>query len=356
MSNDSTNQLFKYITQDKNKALLFLIFSSIFYNSLLFAQQPTAIIEPNMKSIEKRQLEHQQAASFTHLNWVEVNAEKISLNLKPIINYSGIPIEEREEDADYFNHGKLPKIVDNIIQSAFITSRRFTLTENKADYQIELMLDNYQLPFSYSADDSWTSSVNQQVKRWMKTPAAASVKLSIKLTSGNKTITPWIDSVEMKISVCDLNQITQPQTWANNEDKISRAYLTTTPGQSFLAATNFLVLKAIQRLNQQPLLGNVTRKLGNEIYIASQSAKFTQVKVLNLFYKNDKNEKPNISAGQIKIIKTMQNSAMAYPVNLRGDHIKVGDWVEISHNVNFDKPQSNYIPVNQCAQVTVATN
>ena len=52
----------------------------------------------------------------------------------------------------------------------------------------------------------------------------------------------------------------------NNRNEMTRIYLSTTPGQSFLAATNFLILKAIQRIHQQAPLAIVESRFGSEIF------------------------------------------------------------------------------------------
>jgi len=305
----------------------------------------------------QRYFEYQQASTYTHLNWAETVSEKISLSLKPIINYSGIPIENREEKAEYFNYGKLPQIMNNIYLDAFAATRLFQPSlanslNKPSDYQVELIIDQFDLPFKYAADDHWWEKLHDQTDRWLKSPANAGIKLTIKITSGSKKIKPWIDSVKMVLSNCDLNAMPQPQTSGNNKNELTKLYLSTIPGQPSLAATNFLVYKTIQRLNQQPLLGNVVRKYQDQIYLSSQSANFSQGQVLDLFYNNVKTGKAEFCAGQVKVIKTFQNHATAFPISLRSDHITVGDWVEINNPVSFEHPPSTFVAAGSCADVS----
>ena len=105
----------------------------------------------------------------------------------------------------------------------------------------------------------------------------------------------------------------------------------------------------------QPLLGKVARKYGDEVYLTSQSANFTQGQVLDLFYDNEKTGKAEISAGQVKVIKTFENHATAYPISLRSDHITIGDWVEISKPKTFYKPASTFVATGSCADVSSST-
>jgi hypothetical protein len=309
----------------------------------------------------KRYFEYRQASMYTHLNWTESLSDKISLSLKPIVNFSGIPVENRQEKAEYFNHGKLPRIMNNIYLDAFYVTRMFNPSlvttandqpDHQSDYQVELIIDQYELPFKYAPDDHWWGKLHDQTDRWLQTPANTGVKLTIKVTSGLKKIRPWIDSVKMVLSNCDLNEVPQPQSSFNNKDELSKKYLSTASGQTFLAATNFLVLKTAQRLNLEPQLGKVARKFGDEIYLTSQSASFTQGQVLDLFFNNDNTGKAEVPAGKIKVIKASNNHAMAYPISLRSDHITIGDWVEISHSKTFNRPKSTFIATDSCAEVS----
>jgi hypothetical protein len=271
--------------------------------------------------------------------------------LLPLKNFSGIPMAHREADANYFYHGKLPRVMNQITTDAFIASRMFSVVKQPADYQIELTLDEYQLPFKYAPDDTWWQALHDQTDRWLQEAPPTHVKLTLAIKSGQKPIKPFMDSVEMVLSNCDLNAVPQPATAATNQDELSRIYLSTTPGQTFLAATNFLVLRAIERLNQEQLSGQIIDKFGSEIYLASDSVEFVEGQLLEVFYSRQPSGQSAISAGKLEVIKAMGVEALAYPVNLRADHLTVGDWVALERPTAISQPQSHFIAANQCASV-----
>lgn len=333
---------FKPAPNKLNKSFVLL---SLFCG-LIFIINPVKGEIPNQNT-----LTYQAAAYFSHLNWNQSLADKVSIKLSNIKNYSGIPFEDRHEKSDYFYYGKLPKIMNDIYADAFFASHYFEPKSANADYQVELILEKYKLPFSYQPDDDWWKKLQAQTDRWMQSASDTGIKLTIKLSSGNKKIKPWMESVEMMLSECDLNSQPQPQTWINNKNELIQTYLSTTPGQTFLAATNFLLLKTIQRINQEPLLAVVNEKFGDEIYLTSSNAYFTQGEVLDLYYNHETKGKSIIAAGQIQIIKALQNHATAYPVSLKSAHIKIGDWVEMQQTNHFEQPGSTYSSVKQCAKV-----
>ncbi|TQV81413.1 hypothetical protein FLL46_25010 [Aliikangiella coralliicola] len=333
--------------QSKSQLGLVLKIALLFCSSAAFAQQENEI------NLNARYFEYQQAAMFSHLQWPE-SLTKISVNLLPIKNYSGIPIEQRDERPEYFYHGKLPLAMNNIFRDATLASRYFVPTNNKADYQMELILDSYQLPFQYAPDDQWWKKLHGQADRWLQTPKNASITMTIKITSGNKKIKPWMEKVQMMLSNCDLNTLPQPQSWMNNRDQITQNYLSTTPGQTFLAAANFLILKSINRIHQQPLLGQIKHKHGSTLHLISNETNFTMGETLKVYYQDADNGKSGLSAGTIKVINTDRNHAIAYPVTLRADHLKVGDWVELKSPAPYSKPLSKFRSASQCAEVVVA--
>ena len=305
-------------------------------------------------TISDRYFEYQQASKYTHLKWQNSLRPPITLALAPVKNYSGIPMENRDESAEYFYHGKLPTVLNRIYADTFKASRFFEPVVDKADYKVEMILDEYKLPFQYSPDDTWWQKLHDQADRWLQVPATTHVKLTLKVTSGQKKIKPWMDSVVMVLSNCDLNASPQPATFANNRDKITTEYLSTTPGQTFLAATNFLVLQTIQRLNQEALNGRVEKVSGNHIYLTSHTANFVQGDLIDLYFNELDKGKSALSSGQLKIIQSNQDSAIAYPVSLRADHIKINDWVEIKKTVPYSRPEAYFEAANQCAPVMTA--
>lgn len=305
-------------------------------------------------STHDRQLEYQQAANFTHLKWNNQLQSSIKLRLPPIKNYSGIPMENRDENAEYFYHGKLPTILDDIVADSLIASRYFSINHEEADYQLEFILDDYRLPFQYAPDDKWWEKLHAQTDRWLQTPASTYVKLSIKLSSGKKKIKSWMDSIEVRLSNCELNEFPQPATSHNNSNPIIKNYLSTTPGQSFLAATNFLIVAVIERIHQQAALAIVENRFDGEISLYSENGSFTVGDILEVYHNHPEKGKSTMSAGQVKVISANQNRALAYPLNMRADNIRENDWVTLPRPVNFSRPLSMFKPSKRCAEVITA--
>ncbi|WP_444994724.1 hypothetical protein [Aliikangiella sp. IMCC44359] len=325
----------------------------------------TALPQTILAADNQPMYEFQQAAQYTHLKWPNRVSPKISVQLNPLVNYSGIPLEEREEKPEYYYHGKLPQAMQRIYADAFRASRFFnpdlqplptntTQEKANADYQITLILDDYKLPFKYAPDDSWWQALHDETDRWLQHPPTTYIKLTMKITSGSKKIKTWLKTTEMTLSNCDLNRFPQPSTAHNNRDITTRAYLSTTPGQTFLAATNYLILNAIQRLEQEAPLGRVSKRFGQEIYLTSDSFNFVEGSQLNLYYDHSQKGKSTLPAGKIKVLKAMQNQAIAYPLTLRADHITQGDWVEMGNKQSQYKPKSHFVAANQCSEVVTA--
>jgi len=93
-----------------------------------------------------------------------------SLSLNKILNYSGIPIENRLKEARYYYYGKLPGFLELINADSLLASRYFDLTTQSADYQAQFIIDRYQLPFPYSPDDKWWQKLHDQTDRWLQRP------------------------------------------------------------------------------------------------------------------------------------------------------------------------------------------
>ncbi|TQV76479.1 hypothetical protein FLL45_00505 [Aliikangiella marina] len=309
---------------------------------------------PSKATDNQRYFEYQNATQFTHLVWPSTLSPKYKVKFAPIKNFTGMPIEHREEDSQYYLHGNMPAEVQNILVDTFEASRLFEAVASEEDFNIQLTIDSYKLPFKYAPDDTWWQALHDDTDRWLQTPGKTYIKASLKLTGGKRPLKPWMDSVEIVLSNCDLNAIPQPTTAAFNNNQQSKRYLSTTPGQTFLAATNFLLLKAIDRLSQESTLGSVTRKYGQSIYLQSEHAPFVQGRVVNLLYNHKKNGVADIPAGQLKIIKTMHNKAIAYPINLSEENIRVGDWVELRNPQKVQQPEFVFEPANQCASVFTA--
>ncbi|MET1254806.1 hypothetical protein [Aliikangiella maris] len=326
------------------------------YHPFTFLWLLAILLLPPATQASNHRLEFQKAAAFTHLQWPNIASSPISIKLNPLINYSGIPMEERQEKAEYYYHGKLPMAMNRIVRDAFRSTHLFNPDISEADYEVALIINRYQLPFKFAPDDIWWQKLHDETDRFLQSPPPSLVELSIKLSSGKKPIKSWISTVEIILSNCDLNATPQPSTVHLNQDPTVSSYLSTTPGQSFLAATNYLLLRLMERLQQEPLLGQIDKIVEQEIYLHSEQANFIQGNRLNVFYNHPQTGKASLPSGQIKVVKAMQNRAIAYPVSLRTDHLKPGDWIEIFGQQVFTHPKSQFTPANHCAEVDIAMN
>lgn len=339
------------MNQNKIIGAMIIIIALSLSNKTLSA---TPLFEP-VQIVSK--LEYQQAANFSHLDWPLVPGQPIAIQILPIKNFSGIPLQFRQEKADYFNHGKIPLESDLLFSNLVNASHYFTAeaTSNKpADYRFQLTIEQYQLPFDYAPDDIWWKEQNANVDRWFANARNAKVKLSLRVSSASKHIADWSQSIETTLSNCDLNQHTQSLTSALNQNQTVRQYLQTTPGQAFLAASNYLILQAVQYINQKPALARVIRNDQNELLIKSNGGYFVTGELLGLYHQQQTETLSALPAGQVQIVKSFENQAIAYPVNLRIDQIKAGDWVEMGETYPFVIPKSIFSAQNHCARVSVA--
>ncbi|MGX5201216.1 hypothetical protein [Aliikangiella sp. IMCC44632] len=299
-------------------------------------------------------IEFQQAAQFTHLKWPNQLNSPVTVTLSPLLNHSGIPIEKRDERAEYYYYGKLPAEVQHIYQDVFNASHYFKRVKGDADYHIQVSIDEYILPFNYAPDDEWWNKLHDQADRWLQAPATSQVTLTLKLSSGKKPIKPWMQSVTMALSPCDLNRYPQPASSAYNQDKTRQKYLSTTPGQTFLAAANYLVLKAKQRIEQEPILATVVQKYQQEIHLSSENLAFKVGQKLPVFIQQEDQKRAQFSLGELQVFKTQGDYAIAYPINLRADHLKSGDWVQLGYGKPAPMPATNFVSLKRCAQVSNA--
>ena len=305
-------------------------------------------------------LEYQEASRFTHLKWSADQSLINNIEILPILNFSGIPIEQRIEKANYYTHGKIPSEVNNLFINLIDSSHYFnsiktsanTNTNHQSDYQFQLQINQYQLPFKYAPDDNWWTKIHDDVDRWLLPANNAKISLTLKIT-GNKMQTPsWSRTIESTVSACELNKLSQPMALQGN-NKIITEYSLTTTGQAFISASNFLILQAIHHLNKNNNLAHVSNISNNEIFITSDKHEFSIGQNLNLFHNNEYSGQSVLPAGKVQIIKTYQNQAVAYPVNLRVDQIKEGDWVEASQVASFTPPESVFTSVKTCSYAEV---
>lgn len=91
---------------------------------------------------ETYQLEHQQAANYTHLRWSTIDTDKLSINIKPIKNFSGLAIAQKNTAANYHHFAKLPDGLNQLNQQVFLASNFFKIDFDNPSYIVELSLDN----------------------------------------------------------------------------------------------------------------------------------------------------------------------------------------------------------------------
>jgi len=310
------------------------------------------------------QLEYRPAANYTNLKWRPQLESVILIKTLPILNFSGIPIQKRNEQSDYYSHGKIPQEIQTLFSDLVSTSRYFYSIEPTgikdsrlvADYQFQLVVENYQLPFDYAPDDIWWKELNADVDRWFVKPRNANIKLSLKIMSGARYLSTWSQSIEVTLSECDLNRHTQPLTSKQNTNKTINEYVKTTLGQAFIAASNYLILQAIHHVNQEHRIAKVIRNDHNELFIVSENGSFLAGEKLEIYYDPDGGTQSTLPAGKIEIIKTYKNQAVAYPVDIRIDQIKSGDWIKMSQVYPYQNPRFSFNEKNSCAQVKVAEN
>lgn len=287
-----------------------------------------------------------QAYLYTHLEWPESLLPPVKLEILPIKNYSGVPIETEQESKAIFQFGLIPRLVDSLLEDAVLATRRLQPVETNSDYRLALSIDQYQ------PDHHWQFETPSNQSHPNLKQSAHRVKLSLNLTGNKKAIKPWSETIDMPMANCDLNRFPQPLTEKHNRNSALKDYLHSYEGQNFLAAVNYLLVKVMDRLSQKPLLAEVEKKVGDEIYLKSHAASFTVGECLDVFANNPGKGKELLSLGQVKVVSSFHDRAIAYPLNLRGDHITEGDWVELSQN-HFIPPRA-IVNTGHCQTLTYA--
>lgn len=298
-------------------------------------------------------LEYQIASMFTHLKWSQAHSKPVKIKILPIKNFSGIPMELRKEKSDYFNHGKIPLSANQLFSDLVNASRYLSSTDANSDYQLQLSINRYQLPHDYAPDDLWWKELQDDVDRWLVTPNHSHVSLTLEVISHQHVTTTWSHTIGISLSNCDINSQSQPLITLNNDPTI-RGFVETAPGQAFIAASNFLILQSIYHISRKDGFARVASKSENELLLLSDNQSFSPGEELALFQNNRYPTPSSLPIGRVQIIKTYQNQAVAYPINLRADQIKPGDWVEMKSSIPYPEPKSIFIPKNTCAQVSVA--
>ncbi len=307
----------------------------------------------NASANHQSNIAYQNAASYTHIKWNSTNDQIISINLLPLQNFSGIPIEKRSENTEYFNHGKIPIEIDLLSSSLLQSSRQFMLeSQSTGDYQFQFILEQYQLPHHYAPDDSIWQEYKDEVDRWLETEKSSKVKLTLKITSSNKPTPPWSKSISTQLTQCDINLTPQPLSpYANNSKNLSQ-YVKALPAQAFIAANNFLIVEALRYLRSKNKFATVEKINGGAFFIKSSNTPFNVGDNLSIHQEN-RNQISNFPIGLVQVIKAFGNQATAYPVNFKPSQVRVGDRVALNNINQFEKPDYLLKTKNTCGMVQV---
>ena len=300
---------------------------------VIIISQPTIA-----SSSTKNKISYQNAASYTHLLWNNINQQPININLLPIQNFSGIPIEKRSENTEYFNHGKIPIEIDLLSSSLILSSQQFLLeSKMPGDYRFQFALEQYQHPQQYAPDDSIWQEYKDEVDRWLETGISSEVKLTLKITSVNKPTQPWSKSIFAQLTQCDLNLSPQPLLpFASNNRNLSQ-YVKSMPAQVFIAANNYLILEAIKHLRSRNNFATIEKINGGEFFLKSAGTYFNQGESLTIHQENN-GKISSFPIGRVEIVKTFENQAIAYPLNFKSSQVREGDRVALNNINQFEKP------------------
>ncbi|PCI72764.1 MAG: hypothetical protein COB38_03200 [Gammaproteobacteria bacterium] len=315
---------------------------------LIITSQSTAA-----SSSDQKEISYQEAASYTHLLWNNTNQQPININLLPIQNFSGIPIEKRSENTEYFNHGKIPIEIDLLARSLLQSSYQLRLKNKMAgDYQFQFSLEKYQLPHQYAPDDNIWQEYKDEVDRWLDRGVSSQVKLTLNITSVNKPTLPWSKSILAQLTQCDLNKSPQPLLPFASNNKNLTQYVKSMPAQAFIAANNYLILEALKYLRSRNEFATIEKINGGELFIKSLRTHFNQGDSLSVHQENN-GQVSSFPIGLVEIVKTFENQATAYPLNFKSSHVRVGDKIALNNSEQFQQPDYLLKSKNACGMVKV---
>jgi hypothetical protein len=360
----AANKVLSICSNNAIKRLLVASLASLFlsFSGLTAAKEQTSSPSANDLFDTSQivgKLEYQDAAYFTHLKWNNQLKSAKTIELLPIINRTGVGIDTNNQSSDYYEHGNMPNAIADLVADLVNHSRFYHVEADskkltKADYQMQLIINQYKHPFPYSPESGWLKKSKSNVDRWFMTPNNSTVSLTLVMASKRKHIKSWSKTIEMTMGRCDINALPQSLSNANSNKQTLTAFTESTPGQAFLAATNYLLHQSIVNLANKRELAQVVSKHDNELFLKADNNYFIIGETVNLYHNDSYEMQRALPAGQVKIIKAYQNQAVAYPVTLRGDQIREGDWVEVGHLTIPNKPASYFTARNQCAAVSIA--
>ncbi|MBV1907886.1 MAG: hypothetical protein KUG78_01105 [Kangiellaceae bacterium] len=299
-------------------------------------------------------INYQHAARYSHLQWQELPVSPVAIKIKPLVNFSGIPEDSVIKDTKYYDHGKLPLSINNLFSDLTRSTRYLVHNQRSNDIQLELTINRYSHPYLYAPDEHWYQKLHDQVDRWAVTKKHASVELTLKMKSLKHQFKPWVKSVKATLSHCDINDNPQPLSNQNYKDESLLAYSQSAVGQSFIAASNFLLLQAIEHVNGLKQRAQVESKHQNELMLISEQGELIEGRSYQLYFNDSYPTQYRRPAGKIQIIKSFGHQAIAYPETLRADHIEPGDWVELETLASPIRPKYIFDAKNKCAKVSVA--
>lgn len=305
-------------------------------------------------SLSKSKIEYQNAAQFSALKWHQPIQQPIAVSIKPLKNYSGIPTDAVEVKAEYYEHGKLPKTIHQLVKDLVLSTRLLDNSRQNPDVELQLIVNNYSHPFKYAPDNHWYRKLQDQVDRWGITKNNANVGLTLVMTSKSNRFKPWVSSVESTLSHCDLNAVSHSLMAFNHSDDSLLAYSESSMGQAFVSASNYLLLQAVSHLNDLPQKAQVVSTSHNELLLDSEQSQFVTGEQYQLTFNHSYYHPATSSGGTIQVVKSMGQQAIAYPVDLRPDHIRTGDWVELEKSTPLNHPNSTFVAKNKCATVGIA--
>jgi len=341
------NLLNNFLTTCKVYSLLAISLGGLSFISTNLSANDTQLDIPTSS------LEYKSASKYSHLKWYSLLDIPIKVSVLPIQNYSGVPIKTKQKDANNFDHSEIPASVALLFSDLANSSRYLEVDNKNNDFHFQLSIEEYKLPYDFKPEGGWVDELNGKIDRWFVSPKSSQVKLSLKIT-GKTPMKPWVHSVSAVLDTCDLNSLPQPLTSISNNNKILVDYVKTSPGQAFIAASNYLILQGIKHIKQKHTLAQITGKYDNELFLTAKNNLFTSGEKLNIYYQNAYPNRFDMPAGEVQVIKAYSNQAVAYPTTLRSDQIKKGDWVELRNHTPVQLPRSKFIPKNQCAEVEVA--
>ena len=172
------------MTSSKQLLALFILLFSSFQAPALHSENASDILK-----LSKRSFQYHSAAEYTHIRWSSVNT-KHRIMLLPIQNYTGVDIGSGVESWDYYEHGKIPEDSNKLLSALLLTSRKFVEDKRQPEYEVQFIIDQYDLPYQYAPDNDMWQKASDNLDRAFQSPMPASVTLTIKIESAKRAIKP----------------------------------------------------------------------------------------------------------------------------------------------------------------------